>query len=249
VDSSGNPATDTVTSACTITTSTTPPFSCQIPPSQTIISATSWNSFNTQGSNNIIWVHAHIGGASGLSTTVITTLDFSGLTFTVNGKAYGMPDGLLIFDPSAAATPTTTFDSTFSPNGRWTTTFNPNDLSDEMFFVGNAILVDSNISAGGQANFSYTVNSTDPTFAYNWQWSAAVYTYWPFSSAIQPDTGNNGAEIQPYHGGSQGYHAGTPLNTTVQQSLIQGPRGGGGSNFTGSWSATGSASCVGNPYP
>jgi hypothetical protein len=96
---------------------------------------------------------------------------------------------------------------------------------------------------------SYTVNSTDAAFAYNWQWSAAVFTYWPVTDANRPDTGNNGAQIQPYHGGSGGYHAGTPLNTTVQQSLIQGPRGGGGANFTGSWSATASASCVGNPYP
>jgi len=38
--------------------------------------------------------------------------------------------------------------------------------------------------------------------------------------------------IQPYHGNGQ--HADTPGNTQVQKSLIQGPRGGGGSNFTGS---------------
>jgi hypothetical protein len=187
----------------------------------------------------------------GLSTTTKTTLEFTGVTFTAGpgGTQYGMPDGLLIFDPSAPATPTTTFDPTFGTNGRWTTIFNPNNLSDEMFFVGNAILVDSNISRGGQANVSYTLSSTDPSFSYNWQWSAAVFTYWPVTNASQPDTGNNGAQIQPYHGGSGGYHAGTPLNTKVQQSLIQGPRGGGGSNFTGSWSATAGASCVGNPYP
>jgi hypothetical protein len=251
VDSSGNAVVNTMTEACSIDLTTTPPYACQIPPSQTIISGTSWNRFNTQGSPNYVWVNAHIGGASGLSTTTKTTLDFTGVTFTAgpNGTQYGMPDGLLIFDPAAPATPTTTFDPTFGTNGRWTTTFNPNDLSDEIFFVGNAILVDSNVSNGGQANFSYTVNSTDPAFAYNWQWSAAVFTYWPATKANQPDTGNNGAQIQPYHGGSGGYHAGTPLNTTVQQSLIQGPRGGGGSNFTGSWSATAGANCVGDPYP
>src|SRR6185503_7538728 len=70
------------------------------------------------------------------------------------------------------------------------------------------------------------------TPSFSWQWSAAAYTSWPLDW--------NAALIQPYHGrgptGSQ--HAGTPDNTTVQKSLIQGPRGGGGSNFTGSWSAT-----------
>jgi hypothetical protein len=73
--------------------------------------------------------------------------------------------------------------------------------------------------------------------SFSWQWSAAVYLYWPSDW--------NQALVQPYHGngptGSQ--HAGTPDNTTVQKSLIQGPRGGGGSNFTGSWSATGEGAC------
>ena len=59
------------------------------------------------------------------------------------------------------------------------------------------------------------------------------YTFWP---------GNNQAEILPYH---QSLHAGTPLNPAVQQSLIQGPRGGGGSNYTGSWSGTGNGACPG----
>jgi hypothetical protein len=77
----------------------------------------------------------------------------------------------------------------------------------------------------------------DTGLASFWQWSAAVFTYWPSDW--------NQALIQPYHGngptGSQ--HADTPDNTVVQKSLIQGPRGGGGSNFTGSWSSTGQGAC------
>ena len=92
----------------------------------------------------------------------------------------------------------------------------------------------SNFSGGGQANITYTTESTDNSLAFSWQWRAAVYNYW---------SGNNQAEIQPYHG--NGYHAGTPLNQQVQQSLIQGPRGGCGSNYTGSWSATGNGACPG----
>jgi len=240
VDSTGTAA-GTATTSCTISV-TTP---CVIPPSQTIISGTSWNKFNTQGSPNYVWVHAHIGTPSGLSTTTKTFVDFTGVAFTVNGIQYAMPDGLLIFDPTAASTPSTTFDSTFAPNGRWTTTVNPNNLSDEIFFVGNAVLVDSNISGGGQANFSFTTNSTDTSLAFSWQWSAAVFTYWPVTSGNPPSSGSNGAMILPYH---KSLHAGTPQNTTVQQSLIQGPRGGGGSNFTGSWSATGHGTCVGNSH-
>ena len=248
MDSSGNQATNTVTSSCTITVTTTPPFSCVIPPNQTVISNTSWNKFNPQGANNIVWIHAHIGTPSGLSTTTKTTVDFTGVTFVLNGTTYALPDGLLIFDPAAPATPSTSFDPTFAPNGRWTTTLNPNDLSDEIFFDGAAVPVDSNISGGGQATFSYTTNSSSPTFAFNWQWSAAVFTYWPTwtgAPGTTPNAGNNAAMILPYHNGD---HAGTPENKTVQQSLIQGPRGGGGSNFTGSWSATGQGTCNGNSH-
>ena len=208
---------------------------CVIPPSGTAIggSPVSWNRFNTQGPNDVVWINAHIGTPSGVSTTTVTTVNFTGVTFVLNGTTYPLPDGLLIFNPSAPATPSTTFDATFGLHGRWITTVNPNNLSDEIFFDGNALPVDSNISGGGQATLSYTTTSTDNNLKFSWQWSAAVYTFWP---------GNNQAQILAYHHSD---HAGTPENKQVQQSLIQGPRGGGGSNFTGSWSGTGHGACPG----
>jgi hypothetical protein len=119
----------------------------------------------------------------------------------------------------------------------WTTTINPNNISDENFIVGAAIPVDTTIAGGGQATIQFTTQSDDASLSFSWQWSAAAYTLWPMNW--------NQAMIQPYHGngptGSQ--HADTPDNTQVQKSLIQGPRGGGGSNFTGSWSATGHGAC------
>ena len=212
-----------------------PGFVCTIPPSGTQISGSpvSWNKFNTVGSTDVVWINAHIGKPSGIPTNVTTTVQFTGVTFVLNGQAYSLPDGFLIFDPSAPATPTTSYDSTYLPHGRWVTTLNPNNLFDEIFFDGQAVPVDSNISGGGSATISYTTESTDNSLAFDWQWSAAAYTYWP---------GNNQAEILPYH---NSLHAGTPLNPAVQQSLIQGPRGGGGSNYTGSWSGTGSGACPG----
>ena len=211
------------------------PFVCTIPPSGTEIGGApvSWNKFNTVGASDVVWINAHIGTPSGIPTNEVTTVRFTEVTFVLNEITYPLPDGFLIFDPSAPATPTTSFDSTFMPNGRWVTTLNPSDLFDEIFFDGQAVPVDSNISGGGTATLNYTTKSTDNDLAFNWQWSAAVYTSWP---------GNNQAEILPYH---QSLHAGTPLNPAVQQSLIQGPRGGGGSNYTGSWSGTGNGACPG----
>jgi hypothetical protein len=93
---------------------------CVIPPSGTAIggSPVSWNKFNPQGPNNVVWINAHIGTPSGVSTTTVTTVNFSGVTFVLNGTTYPLPDGLLIFDPSAPAAPSTTFDATFGLHGR-----------------------------------------------------------------------------------------------------------------------------------
>jgi hypothetical protein len=202
------------------------------PPACTItgvtISDTSWNKFNIpNGTSPVVWVHAHIGGLTGVPKTGVTTVQFTGVSITLGGTSYSLPDGVMIFDSSAPATPSTAFSG-----GKWTTTFNPNNLSDEMFFTGAAIPVTPAIAAGTKATLTYTTLASVEGLSFSWQWSAAVYTFWP--------TDWNQAMIQPYH---KSDHAGTPENTTVQKSLIQGPRGGGGSNFTGSWSATGNAAC------
>jgi hypothetical protein len=199
------------------------------------IANTSWNSFNVPSSKTAtVWFHAHIGTPSGIPTNTTTQVRFTNGTLTiVNGTgshAFTLPDGLMIFNPAFTGTPTTTFDQT---TNTWTTTVNPTHLSDELFFDGAAIPVTAALTQGGKATVSFTVQSQSKNLSFSWQWSAAVYTFWPADW--------NQAQILAYHHTD---HAGTPLNTQVQQSLIQGPRGGGGSNFTGSWSATGNGTCT-----
>lgn len=203
---------------------------CTIP--DTSIGATAWNKFNVSSeSGGVVWVHAHLSGISGIPTNQISKVVFSGVSFVLNGMKYPIPDGVVTFDPSASDTSTTTYNSLLN---QWQTTINPNKISDEDFFTGAAIPVDPNIMGGGTATIQFTTSSDDVTpISYPWQWSAAAYTWWPSDW--------NQALIQAYHGngpaGSQ--HAGAPDNKQVQKSLIQGPRGGAGSNYTGSWSASG----------
>jgi len=205
------------------------PASCTI--GGVTISNTSWNSFNLpkSGSNPVVWVNGHIGTPSGIPNRKSTVL-FTGGVFTLTNAtgttSYSVPDALLTFDPAASGT-TTQF-----VNGRWETTVNPGSLSDEIFFSGLAIPMTADVAAGAKATWSFTVLSQDPALSFPWQWSASAYTSWPADW--------NQALIRPYH---DSHHAGTPLSSAVQTSLIQGPRGGGGSNFTGSWSATGNGSC------
>ena len=212
----------------------TAPLACTIPAANEVISPTSWNKFNVPfGAAPVAWVHAQFK-PTGVSTTTNSTVHFTGVSFVLNGISYPMPDGVVNFDPNAPSTSTTTFSGTpGTSSALWTTTINPNFLSDENFFVGAAIPVDPAIAKGGQATIRFTTQTDDTDLSFSWQWSAAIYTYWPSDW--------NQAMIQPYHG--NGLHADTPGNTQVQKSLIQGPRGGGGSNFTGSWSATGHGAC------
>jgi len=207
---------------------------CTIPAASEVISPTSWNKFNVPfGAAPVAWVHAQFK-PTGVSAATTATVQFTDVSFVLNGIKYPMPDGVVNFDPNAPSTSTTTFSGTpGTTSALWTTTINPNFISDENFFVGAAIPVDPAIAGGGKATIRFTTETDDAGLSFSWQWSAAVYTYWPSNW--------NQAMIQAYHG--NGLHADTPRNTPVQKSLIQGPRGGGGSNFTGSWSATGHGAC------
>jgi hypothetical protein len=207
-----------------------PSFVCTIPPSGTAISGSpvSWNGF-TAPAGSVVWINAHLD-ASNVPKNTITTVDFTGVTLVVNSTTYALPNGAVVFNP-AASTPTTVVNS----DGSWTTTVNPT-TSGDIFFDGQAIPVDSNLENGGHGNtgstLSFSTNSTDNALDFQWQWGAAVYMTWP---------GNAAAAIEPVP--ANGLQSGAPKNTAVQKDLIQGPRGGGGSNFTGSWSGTGKGAC------
>ncbi len=221
-DAVGNSST-----SCMITITVAP--ACTIPPSGTAIpgSPVSWNGF-TAPAGSVVWINAHLD-AKNVPTNTITTVDFTGVILVVNATSYMLPDGQVVFNP-ATSTPTTVVNA----DGSWTTTVNPT-FNNDIFFVGQAIPVDSNLENGGHGNtgstLSFSTNSSDSTLQFQWQWGAAVYTSWP---------GNAAADIEPVHAAQQ---AGAPLNTAVEADLIQGPRGGGGSNFTGSWSGTGQGTC------
>ena len=209
-------------------------LACTIPAASEIISPTSWNKFNVPfGAAPVAWVHAQFK-PTGVPTATPSTVQFTDVSFVLSGIKYPMTDGVVNFDPNAPSTSTTTFSGTpGTTSARWTTTINPNFISDENLFVGAAIPVGPAIAGGGQATIRFTTQTDDAGLSFSWQWSAAVYTFWPSDW--------NQAMIQAYHG--NGLHADTPTNSQVQKSLIQGPRGGGGSNFTGSWSATGHGAC------
>src|SRR5262249_49642571 len=152
------------------------PFPCNIT-TGFVISNVSWNSFQIpKGTSPVVWVNAHIGKPSGIPTTTKSSVLFTGGTLSLNNTSYPLPDGVLTFDPVAPNTISTTFNPAMN---RWEPLITPNYWSDEIFFTGAAIPVDQNISGGGKATWTSTVQSTATNLSLSWQWSAAAYTYWP----------------------------------------------------------------------
>jgi hypothetical protein len=113
--------------------------------------------------------------------------------------------------------------------------------SDEIFLSGLSYPLIAPLPGGiHPVTWTGTFTSNTAGITVKWKWGAAVYT--TFS------TDYNLLAIKPTHSGSCSYnnsdHAGTPegVDTTsgkpFQSFVTGGARGGGGSNFTGSWSGT-----------
>jgi hypothetical protein len=115
---------------------------------------------------------------------------------------------------------------------------------DEIFLTGIAVPVPSTGFPDGKVEWTGMFSSNGVSgVTVQWKWSAAVYSSF---------TGDyNALAVKPGHqtacGASNGDHAGTPEgvnnnNQPWKHFVIGGARGGGGSNWTGSWSSTQSVS-------
>jgi hypothetical protein len=109
--------------------------------------------------------------------------------------------------------------------------------SDEIFIGGFALPVPTVACGIKGVTWAGTFTSTAPSASINWKWGAAVYP------ASLPLTDYTLLDVKPTHTNACGIpnsdHAGTP--EAIKSSVIGGATGGGGSNFTGSWSGTGNA--------
>jgi len=149
-------------------------------------------------------------------------------------QAYSLsvPNAQITFDPSAACVSTT-----YDPVTNTFNTIAPISGSDEIFLTGRAFAVPASFAnVGGKVKGSVVwqgmLGSDDSGVSVSWKWGAAVYT--------TLGTDYNAMQILPAHGNScsagGGDHAGTP--EAFRHFVVGGARGGGGSNFTGSWSST-----------
>lgn len=178
---------------------------------------------------NYIWFNA-VAQFAHVPTTGTTTITITGQKITWPSGSANLPNSTVTFD-SAATSATTTY------AGAWATTV-PASYTGNVFIGGGFILASSGPPAGTDPvswSAAFTFQST--VTVQGWKWAAAVY---PSSTA-----GNNGgAGAKPVDGSNppsaynNSDHAGTPENFKTQ--VVGGARGGGGSNYTGSYSGTSS---------
>jgi hypothetical protein len=219
-------------------------LSCSTPPPPPPCVATATNSSNFNGTfvpaGSFLWFNANFTAHNVPSSGV--TIDFTNgnVSFKAGGTPYSLavPNAKITFSASATCT-STTFDSV---TNTWMTTV-PISGDDEIFLTGFAWPVPAGGLPGGAnpVNFSgtYSSETSAPGLSIQMKWSVAAYSSFTTDyNALQIKAGH-----QTACGQSNGDHAGTPegvdnTNTPWKKFLIGGPRGGGGSNFTGSWSGT-----------
>ena len=136
----------------------------------------------------------------------------------------------------ASTQASTTFDGT-----RWQTTV-PASYTGNIFLGGVPFQVPAGGLPGGTPTVVWSEQMTSDigSLKLNWQWAAAVYTSFSTDDALLGVKPVDSNSLSAY---SNSDHAGTPEN--FKSFVTGGARGGGGSNFTGSYSGTGTGKlCV-----
>ena len=163
------------------------------------------------------------------------TIGFAGsIQFAVNGSLYlvSVPTAIVNFSPFVATA------STVYCNGQWVTTVPLSGLSGNVFLDGVAFQAPPPSGFPGgikQVTWQGTFFSLTPGIKVQWQWAASVYHNANFGAdynllGVKPVDDSNASLY------FNSDHAGTPEN--FKTDVEGGARGGGGSNFTGSYSGT-----------
>jgi hypothetical protein len=188
-----------------------------------------------------VWFNAalNVHGLGSAPATIFVT--HASITINVNGHTHVLPvpDSQILF--SSSITQATTDFTVLSPEigspMGWKTDLPSSGLAGNDFLAGLALGVPASGLPGGIKNVIWqaTFSSDTSGLTVNWQWSASVYTTFGATYndlGVKPVDDNQASQYQ------NSDHAGTPEDFKVY--VIGGATGGGGSNFTGSYSGTGS---------
>ena len=177
------------------------------------------------------------GLGSGPTTLYVS---HASISFTANGTTYTIkvPSSAITFSSSTtlATTDFVQLQPLFLGKG-WNTQLQLSGLAGNDLMTAVHFRVPSAGLPGGikDVTFTATFSSYTPGLTVNWQWAAAVYTSFDIdynNLGVKPVDDNQASIYQ------NSDHAGTP--ETFKTFVVGGARGGGGANYTGSLSGTGS---------
>ena len=186
-------------------------------------------------SGSFIWFNANFKASGIPSSGATITFTNSTIQLGNTGQTLSVTNAQITFSPSASCA-STTFDTI---TNTWVTTV-PISGSDEIFLDGLAFQLPAGFpgTIGGSVVWNGDFSSNVTGVSVQWKWGAAVYTHFT--------TDYNALNVKASHQNACGMnnsgHAGTPEGTDTSTGqpfkgfVIGGARGGGGSNFTGSWS-------------
>jgi hypothetical protein len=179
-----------------------------------------------------------VKGLGSSPTTVYVS--HASITFTADSKTYvvNVPSSAITFS-SATSIATTDYVQLkpLSLGKGWRTKLQSSGLAGNDLMTAVEFAVPAGGLPGGIQNvaFTATFSSFATGLTVNWQWAAAVYTSFDADYndlGVKPVDDNKASKYQ------NSDHAGTPEN--FKSFVTGGAAGGGGSNYTGSYSATGS---------
>jgi hypothetical protein len=186
-----------------------------------------------------IWFNSVLK-VQGLDPQQPTTIGFASMpiTFSANGTPFMVPA------PAATITlvPNLALATTDFVAGAWATKVPSSGLAGKVFLDAVALLVPGGGFPGGikDVTWSGMFFSCTPGLTIQWQWAAAVYANAGFLAGGYEGLGVKPVDDTQASSYQNSDHAGTPEN--FRSFVVGGARGGGGSNFTGSYSGT--TSCV-----
>ncbi|MBN9524085.1 carboxypeptidase regulatory-like domain-containing protein [bacterium] len=177
-----------------------------------------------------LWFNS-VAKVTGVTQPTTVHVTQATITFNAGTTAYtvAVPDSAVTLDP---AQPAGTATAAYGAAGWEVSTRAP--YSGNAFLAGAPWAVPAAIAGGSVKSITWAADFTadQPGLQIKWQWSAAVYTQFstdPATLAVKPsDTAT--AQFP------NSDHAGTP--EAFKTFVTGGARGGGGSNFTGSYSST-----------
>jgi len=183
-----------------------------------------------------LWLNAIVKVSGNLDSTSCVNFTCGKVTCTIDGEEYDvtLPDAKIVITDQVD-TASTSFDC----DRRTWTTIVPRGYTGNIFLSGALVYLKKGLPGGlNPVVWSGRFSSDRCGLSFQWKWAAAVYTC---GSDCEDDLGVkpiDGDKANPYHNSD---HAGTPEN--FKDCVTGGARGGGGSNFTGSYSGTSTAKC------